>query len=100
VRGVQLFAGFAIEKEDVFFRTANPSARPVPNTPAATPQATTLVTKLPLSLRETPQGQVEARLSSWDKRRLVGDLSGPLVESGAILGRIVLVSEDRSWFLG
>jgi outer membrane receptor for ferric coprogen and ferric-rhodotorulic acid len=48
---------------------------------------------------ETFQGQVEAGLGSWDKRRLVGDLSGPLVESGAILGRIVLVSEDSDSYI-
>jgi outer membrane receptor for ferric coprogen and ferric-rhodotorulic acid len=48
---------------------------------------------------ETFQGQVEAGLGSWDKRRLVGDLSGPLVQSGAILGRIVLVSEDSDSYV-
>jgi outer membrane receptor for ferric coprogen and ferric-rhodotorulic acid len=45
------------------------------------------------------QGQIEAGLGSWDKRRLVGDLSGPLVESGAILGRIVLVSDDSDSYV-
>jgi outer membrane receptor for ferric coprogen and ferric-rhodotorulic acid len=48
---------------------------------------------------ETFQGQVEAGLGSWDNRRLVGDLSGPLVQSGAIRGRIVLVSEDSNSYV-
>jgi outer membrane receptor for ferric coprogen and ferric-rhodotorulic acid len=48
---------------------------------------------------ETFQGQVEVGLGSWDKRRLVGDFSGPLVKSGTILGRIVLVSEDSDSYV-
>jgi outer membrane receptor for ferric coprogen and ferric-rhodotorulic acid len=48
---------------------------------------------------ETFQGQVEAGLGSWDKRRLVGDLSGPLVQSGVLLGRLVLVSEDSDSYI-
>jgi outer membrane receptor for ferric coprogen and ferric-rhodotorulic acid len=48
---------------------------------------------------ETFQGQVEVGLGSWDKRRLVGDLSGPLVQSGALLGRIALVSEDSDSYV-
>jgi outer membrane receptor for ferric coprogen and ferric-rhodotorulic acid len=48
---------------------------------------------------ETFQGQVEAELGSWDRRRLVGDLSGPLTQSGALRGRVVLVSEDSDSYV-
>jgi outer membrane receptor for ferric coprogen and ferric-rhodotorulic acid len=48
---------------------------------------------------ESFQGQIEAGLGSWDQRRLVADLSGPLVQSGALLGRIVLVSDDSDSYV-
>jgi outer membrane receptor for ferric coprogen and ferric-rhodotorulic acid len=36
------------------------------------------------------QAHVEAQAGSWDKKRLVGDISGPLVSSGRIRGRVVV----------
>jgi outer membrane receptor for ferric coprogen and ferric-rhodotorulic acid len=53
--------------------------------------AINLVRKRPT---ETFQAQAEVGLGSWDRRRLVGDITGPLTPSGALLGRIVLVSDD------
>ena len=41
------------------------------------------------------QAHVEAQLGSWNKRRLVGDVSGSLIESGKIRGRAVALV-DRS----
>jgi outer membrane receptor for ferric coprogen and ferric-rhodotorulic acid len=48
---------------------------------------------------ESFQGLVEVDLGSWDKRRLVADLSGPLATSGALLGRLVLVSDDNDSYV-
>ncbi|MDR1934700.1 MAG: hypothetical protein LBS49_03835, partial [Candidatus Accumulibacter sp.] len=48
---------------------------------------------------ESFQGQIEAGLGSWDQRRLVADLSGPLALSGALRGRLVLVSEDSDSYV-
>lgn len=44
------------------------------------------------------QANVEAQLGSWGKRRFVGDISGSLVASGAIRGRIVAVSDNSDSF--
>jgi len=41
------------------------------------------------------QAHVEAGLGSWDKKRLVGDVSGALIKSGRIRGRAVALV-DRS----
>lgn len=44
------------------------------------------------------QASVEAGLGSWDKRRAVGDISGPLNSSGSVRGRLVAVyDESESW---
>jgi len=48
---------------------------------------------------ESFQGQAEVQLGSWDQRRVVGDVSGPLVESGRIRGRLVAVAEDSDSFV-
>ena len=44
---------------------------------------------------ETFQAQAEVQLGSWNARRFVADVSGPLVESGRIRGRVVAL-DDRS----
>lgn len=60
---------------------------------AGTPGGTiNLVRKRPT---ESWQAQAELQLGSWQQWRLVGDLSGPLVASGRIRGRLVAVA-DRS----
>lgn len=41
------------------------------------------------------QAQAELQLGSWNERRVVGDVSAPLVESGRLRGRVVALS-DRS----
>jgi outer membrane receptor for ferric coprogen and ferric-rhodotorulic acid len=45
------------------------------------------------------QAQAEAQLGSWDQKRLVGDIGGPLTESGAIRGRLVAVVENSDSFI-
>lgn len=45
------------------------------------------------------QAQFEAQVGSWDKRRLVGDVSGPLIESGKIRGRAVVLWDDSNSFI-
>jgi outer membrane receptor for ferric coprogen and ferric-rhodotorulic acid len=40
---------------------------------------------------ETFQAQAEVELGSWDKKRLVGDISGPLTQSGVLRGRVVVL---------
>lgn len=51
------------------------------------------------SVRKRPtdsfQAQAEAQLGSWNGRRLVGDVSSPLVESGRVRARLVALV-DRS----
>ena len=51
------------------------------------------------SVRKRPtdafQAQAEVQLGSWDARRVVGDVSGALVESGRVRGRVVALY-DRS----
>jgi len=44
------------------------------------------------------QAQGELQLGSWNQRRLVGDVSGPLVESGRVRGRMVALVDDRDSF--
>jgi outer membrane receptor for ferric coprogen and ferric-rhodotorulic acid len=48
---------------------------------------------------ETFQAQVEAELGSWDKKRLVGDISGPLTQSGVLRGRFVAVADDSDSYV-
>jgi outer membrane receptor for ferric coprogen and ferric-rhodotorulic acid len=48
---------------------------------------------------ETFQAHVEAELGSWDKKRLVGDVSGPLTPSGVLRGRFVVVADDSDSFI-
>jgi outer membrane receptor for ferric coprogen and ferric-rhodotorulic acid len=48
---------------------------------------------------ETFQAQVEAEFGSWDKKRLVGDISGPLTQSGVLRGRLVVVSDESDSFV-
>ncbi len=44
---------------------------------------------------DTFQAQAEAQVGSWNARRFVGDVSGALVESGRVRGRLVAL-DDRS----
>jgi outer membrane receptor for ferric coprogen and ferric-rhodotorulic acid len=55
-----------------------------------------MVRKLPT---ETFTAQAEIGLGSWDRRRLVGDISGPLTQSGVLRGRVVLLSEDSNSYV-
>ena len=60
---------------------------------AGTPGGTiNLVRKRPT---ETFQAQAELQIGSWQQRRIVGDVSGPLIESGRLRARLVAVA-DRS----
>ncbi|MGE8362607.1 TonB-dependent siderophore receptor [Pseudomonas sp.] len=43
-------------------------------------------------------GSASYTLGSWDANRYVADLSGPLVEGGAIRGRIIAVHDDKDFF--
>ncbi|MFT3803148.1 MAG: TonB-dependent siderophore receptor [Burkholderiaceae bacterium] len=45
------------------------------------------------------QATAEAQLGSWDRRRFVGDVSGRLVDSGAIRGRLVAMYDDGNSFV-
>lgn len=44
------------------------------------------------------QAQAEVQLSSWNARRLVGDVGGPLTDSGHIRGRVVAVVDNAKSF--
>lgn len=44
------------------------------------------------------QGSVEATIGSWDRRRLVGDLSSALNASGSVRGRVVAVTDKKEFF--
>ncbi|MBZ8143905.1 TonB-dependent siderophore receptor, partial [Rubrivivax gelatinosus] len=44
------------------------------------------------------QGSARVTLGSWDRTRVEADVSGALVESGAIRGRVVAVSDDKEFF--
>lgn len=47
---------------------------------------------------DTFQANVETQLGSWGKRRLVGDISGPLIESGRLRGRAVALVDNSNSF--
>jgi outer-membrane receptor for ferric coprogen and ferric-rhodotorulic acid len=51
--------------------------------------------------RPTPDFQASAglKLGSWNSRRLDGDVSGALVESGRLRGRLVVAHEDTDSYL-
>lgn len=64
---------------------------------AGTPGGTiNLVRKRPT---ESFQAQAEVQLASWNGRRIVGDVAGPLMESGRIRGRVVAVADDSESFV-
>ena len=44
------------------------------------------------------QASVEATIGSWDRRRLVGDISGALNASGSVRGRVVAVTDKKEFF--
>lgn len=44
------------------------------------------------------QAQAEAQVGSWNERRVVGDISGPLVDSGRIRGRLVALADKSDSF--
>lgn len=48
---------------------------------------------------ESFQAHVEAQLGSWDKKRLVGDVSGALIGSGKIRGRAVVLWDESDSFV-
>lgn len=54
-------------------------------------------------IRKRPTAQTNASVAvtggSWDKKRIVGDVSGAVSESGAIRGRVVAGYEDRGSYL-
>lgn len=44
------------------------------------------------------QGQVSAGVGSWDRYRGMADISGPLIDSGSVRGRLVAAyDQSRSW---
>jgi outer membrane receptor for ferric coprogen and ferric-rhodotorulic acid len=45
------------------------------------------------------QASAEVQLASWNGRRAVGDVSGPLDESGHIRGRVVAVADNSDSFV-
>ncbi|MFT4193239.1 TonB-dependent siderophore receptor [Ottowia sp.] len=47
---------------------------------------------------EVFQAQTELQIGSWNQKRLVGDISGPIVESGKIRGRLVAVVDNSDSF--
>ena len=47
---------------------------------------------------ETFQAQVEAQVGSWNTRRLVADISSPLVSSGRVRGRLVALDDHADSF--
>jgi outer membrane receptor for ferric coprogen and ferric-rhodotorulic acid len=44
------------------------------------------------------QASTELTLGSWDRRRLEGDVSGPLNQAGTVRGRVVAVTDDKDFF--
>ncbi|UCJ16370.1 TonB-dependent receptor [Pseudomonas sp. MM211] len=44
------------------------------------------------------QGSASYTAGSWDANRYVADISGPLVEGGAIRGRVIAVHDDKDFF--
>lgn len=55
-----------------------------------------MVRKMPTA---TPQSSFELSGGSWDFQRAVGDVSGPLIESGAIRGRMVMAYQKQNSFV-
>ncbi|WP_319796663.1 TonB-dependent siderophore receptor [Nitrobacter sp.] len=47
----------------------------------------------------TFQAQADAQLSSWSGRRVVGDVSGSLTESGRVRGRLVTLADNSKSFV-
>lgn len=47
---------------------------------------------------ETFQAQVEAQVGSWNARRVVADISGPLVSSGLVRARLVALDDHADSF--
>lgn len=45
------------------------------------------------------QAHVEAQGGSWNQRRLVGDISGSLMKSGRVRGRLVMLMDERDSFV-
>jgi outer membrane receptor for ferric coprogen and ferric-rhodotorulic acid len=45
------------------------------------------------------QSHVEAQLGSWNKKRLVGDISGPLLDSGRVRARLVALVDNSDFFV-
>lgn len=45
------------------------------------------------------QAQAEVQLGSWNKRRLVGDVSGSIDESGRVRSRLVALADDSDSFV-
>ena len=54
-------------------------------------------------IRKRPTAQTNASVAvtagSWDKKRIVGDVSGEVSESGAVRGRVVAGYEDKDSYL-
>ncbi len=44
------------------------------------------------------RGSAALTLGSWDRRRLEGDVSGPLNAAGTLRGRVVAVVDDKAFF--
>lgn len=66
-------------------------------TGAGTPGGTiNLIRKRPT---ESFQAQTEVQLGSWNQRRLVSDVSGPLTESGRVRARLVALADDSDSFV-
>lgn len=57
--------------------------------------AVNLVRKRPT---KTLQGSLGVTLGSWDRRRIEGDISGPLNEAGTVRGRVVAVKDKKEFF--
>ncbi|MFT4102399.1 MAG: TonB-dependent siderophore receptor [Burkholderiaceae bacterium] len=45
------------------------------------------------------QAHTEVQIGSWNHRRFIGDISGPLVESGQIKARLVALADDTDSFV-
>jgi len=55
-----------------------------------------LIRKRPTDVFQTG---AQVQLGSWDQKRLVGDISGPLTESGRVRGRLVAVVDNSDSFI-
>lgn len=53
-------------------------------------------------VRKRPTAEFQASagvtLGSWERRRFEGDISGPLIASGALRGRLVAVADEKEFF--